>query len=340
MINAGFIGTGGISAAHLNYLKKRKDVNIAALCDINTDQVQKRQKEYGGIIFTDFRDMLNKTELDAVWICTPSTVRKELLLACADKGIPVFCEKPVERSVEKGIEIAEELKKRNAKVQIGYVFRFMPVIEALRKAIKDDSIHLIQSFYGCDISLAMSLAPWFYDKEKSGGGLVDQATHNFDLMRFLFGEVKEIHGMATNPVKKKCNGYTIDETIGLIFLFANGIIGCHTHTWVGDSWRNEIMISGEKCLYRLNPNTGSLVVEDAKKTLDLNKGKLVEKKQTGALDFEQDARSLYEYENECFLNQVTSDDWSHNLLDYEDGLKTLRFTIACDKAVACGKAKL
>ena len=126
----------------------------------------------------------------------------------------------------------------------------------------------------------------------------------------------------------------------MIFLFANGIIGCHTHTWVGDSWRNEIMISGEKCLYRLNPNTGSLVVEDAKKTLDLNKGKLVEKKQTGALDFEQDARSLYEYENECFLNQVTSDDWSHNLLDYEDGLKTLRFTIACDKAVACGKAKL
>lgn len=340
MIKAGFIGTGGISTVHLNYLKTRKDVSITALCDINTDQVQKRQKEYGGTVFSDFRKMLDQTQLDAVWICTPSTVRRELLLACADKGIPVFCEKPVERSEEKGAEIAKELSKREAKIQMGYVFRFMPVIEALRNAMKDDTVHLIQSFYACNTSLTMDATEWFYDKAKSGGALVDQATHNLDLLRYLFGEVKEIHGMANNPIKEKVKGYTIDETIGLIFIFASGIIASHTHTWVGDGWRNEITISGEKRLYRLDSNRGRLVVDDAQETLDLNKGKLVEGKKTGALDFEQDSRSIYEYENERFLDQVISGDWSHNLSDYEDGLKTLRLTIACDRAVTSGKAEL
>ncbi len=51
MIRVGFIGTGGIAAAHLQYLQSRKDVKIAALCDINRDQALKRQKDFGAMFF-------------------------------------------------------------------------------------------------------------------------------------------------------------------------------------------------------------------------------------------------------------------------------------------------
>ena len=340
MIHVGFIGTGSISAAHLNYLKKRDDVAIEALCDINLEQVKKRQNEYGGKVFTDFTQMLDETQLDAVWLCTPPTVRKEPLIACAEKNIPVFCEKPVEHSLETATEIATGLARRKANVQIGYVFRSMPGTQQLRKAVANDTIHLIQSFYCCNVSLAMSLPAWFYDKEKSGGPIVDQATHNLDLIRYLFGEIKEIYGMAHNAVREKGGDYTIDEVIGLMFVFKNGMIGSHLHTWVGESWRNEFIISGERQLYRFNLNNGTLVVERTPQNLDIDSGSVLTEKKDRNLYFKQEPGNIYKYEDEQFLKQVITGDWSQNPSDYANGLKTLELTLACDKAVSNGKAQL
>ncbi len=81
----------------------------------------------------------------------------------------------------------------------------------------DDVIDAVQSFYGCPMGKKRS---WFSDKKLSGGTLVDQATHNLDLMRYLFGEVKEVRGLAANPAQKKVPGYTIEEIIGLTLRFA------------------------------------------------------------------------------------------------------------------------
>ncbi|MDO9543167.1 MAG: Gfo/Idh/MocA family oxidoreductase [Kiritimatiellia bacterium] len=342
MIRAGFIGTGGISGAHLKYLQARKDVKIAALCDLNRAQVLKKQKEFGGDVFTDFNEMLKRVRLDAVWLCTPPWVRRTPLLACADRGIPVFCEKPVERSETGGRQIAAELRERKAKVQVGYVFRSMPVIQVLRKIIMDDPIHLIHSFYACDVSLKMSLPKWFYDKAKSGGALIDQATHNLDLLRCLFGEVSEVRGTAKNPVNRKRRGYSIDETLGLILSFRNGIIAVHTHSWVGDRWRNEINLSGEKNLYRLNLNTGRLTSDQAvAAACDLYSGKGKKKKPVKApFQFQQESRGIYEYQNEVFLKQIISGDWSNNPSDYSDGLKSLHLTLACDRALTRGTVKV
>lgn len=336
MIKIGVIGTGGISAAHLKYLRTRKDVKIAALCDVNREQALKRQQEFGGDVFTGFDDMLNRIELDAVWICTPPSVRRAPLLACANKGIPVFCEKPVERNAIRGRQIAAELRRRKAKVQVGYVVRSMPVIQALREVIRGDSIHLIHSFYACNVSLTMALPKWFYDKAQSGGALIDQATHNLDLLRCLFGEVREVRGTAENPVGKKKTGYTIDETMGLILTFRAGIVAVHTHSWVADGWRNEITLSGEKNFYRLNLIAGC-VKSDRPVAAEGNPGG-GKKKETAVgitpFQFQQEPGSAMKYENDVFLKQVKSGDWSNNPSDYSDGLRTLCLTLACDRALA------
>ena len=336
MIKVGFIGTGSISAAHLRCLQKRKDVKIAGLCDTNREQALKRQKEFGGDVFTDFDEMLDKVKPDAVWVCTPPSVRRAPLLACADRGIPVFCEKPVERSISRGRQIAADLTRRKAKIQIGYVFRSVPVAQALRKIIRNDKIHLVNSLYACHVSLSMSLPKWFYDKAKSGGALIDQATHNLDFLRFLFGEVLEVRGTANNPVHKKKTGYTINETLGLILTFRSGIVAVHTHTWVGDAWRNEITLSGEKNFYRLNLGTALLTADKPVTEKCVQAGGKMKKSTSGAIPFkfQQEARSIYEYQNEIFLKQVVSGNWKNNPSDYADGLKTLQLTHACDQSLA------
>ena len=327
MLNIGFIGVGSISSVHLNYLKSRNDIRIAALSDISTDLVKDKQNSYGGNAYLDYNEMLKKEKLDAVWICTPSDIREAPLIACAELGLPVFCEKPAERSLEKALKIAEKLDNLNAKVQVGYVFRSNQVVKALKEHIKTDKIHLVQSFYGCNVSLSMGLKPWFYEKEISGGALVDQATHNLDLLRCLFGEVKEVVGFAGNPVHAKNAGYSVDEVITLSFRFEQGVLASHTHTWVGDNWRNEIVLSGEKALYRLNPSRKLSVEQNCndplKESTDIsNDNNTVE--QQG---------SMYADEDSIFLEMIENGNWDKNPSTYRDAIKSLQLTLACDRAI-------
>jgi len=323
MIKAGCIGTGGISGVHLRYLQTRGDVEIAALCDVNAENLERARKQYGGRGFADFREMLKSEKLDAVWICTPPQVRREPLLACADRGIPVFCEKPVERDLARARSIARELKKRKARVQIGYVFRSMPIVQRLRKEMAGDRIHGIQSFYGCGVSLNRSLPAWFYDKALSGGALVDQATHNLDLLRMLMGEVATVSGIAANPVHPKKKGYTVDEVLALSLLFENGTAGGHVHTWVGDGWRNEMLLIGEKRVYRMDLGRGVLTVEEGSDTRTCR----------------QDQSRIYEHQNRRFLEMVVAGGWDRNPSTYEDAVRTLALTLLCDKAVTAAGAR-
>jgi predicted dehydrogenase len=322
MIRVAFIGTGGISAAHLRYLKTRKDVQIVGLCDIREDNWKRRQAEFGGEGFSDFNRMLDHVKPDAVWLCTPPQVRHEPLVACAERKIPAFCEKPVHRTLGAAQDAAAALRERNARVQVGYVFRSMPTVERLKKAMAGDSVYLAQSFYGCPMSVTRSMAAWFFDKAVSGGALIDQATHNFDLLRMLMGEVAEVKGLASNPMEPKQTGYTIDEVIALGFRFASGAVGGHTHTWVGDAWRNELLLSGKKRLYRLDLGRGTLTVEEG----------------SDQWSFRQNQAQMYEHQNARFLDMVSSGDWSRNPCTFDDGVASLDLTLRCDHAVSVAAA--
>jgi myo-inositol 2-dehydrogenase / D-chiro-inositol 1-dehydrogenase len=317
MIRVALIGTGGISPVHLNYLQKRDDVEIVALCDIKPENLARRQEVYGGKPFEDYHDLIDEIRPDAMWLCTPPQVRREPLTLCAERGIPVLCEKPVGRDFDEARRTADALSKLEARVQVGYVFRSMPIVQRLLEARADDHIHLVQSFYGCNMGITRSFPDWFYDKAISGGALIDQATHNLDLLRMLMGEVSEVRALAANPVQTKEGGYTIDEVISLSLLFADGPAGSHVHTWVGDTWRNEILLIGEKRIYRLGLGSGELTIEEGRETHTLR----------------QDQSRMYEHENAQFLQRVESGDWSDNVCSFDDALATLELTLQADAAI-------
>lgn len=316
-VRAAFIGTGNIVGVHLNCLRDRKDVEIVGLCDIDAEALSRRHVEYGGEAFDDFDRMLDTVKPDAVWLCTPPQVREAPLLACAERGLPVFCEKPVARVVEDGASVAAALRARAARVQVGYVFRSVPIVQHAIREMADDRIHLVQSFYGCNVSLSRSLPGWFYDKSLSGGALIDQATHNLDILRLLIGEVTQVCGAAANPVEPKREGYTIDEALALSLVFENGAVGSHCHTWVGDGWRNEVLLSGEKRVYRLGLGSGTLTVEEG----------------SNSRTYRQDQGRMYEHQNARFLEMVTSGDWSSNPCSFDEGVATLELTLRCDAAL-------
>jgi predicted dehydrogenase len=332
-IRVACIGTGGIAGVHLKYLQSRSDVEIAGLCDIDAGALERRSKEFGGAAYADFRAMLDEVKPDAVWLCTPPQVREAPLMECARRHIAVMCEKPVARDERSAARVARELSQLDAKVQVGYVFRCMPVIEEQRRACAHDTIHLFQSLYVSPMSFGWGkgAAAWFFDKSVSGGALLDQATHNFDLLRHLFGEAQTVGACAANPLHPKQPGYTIDEVIAVTMRFEKGVAGTHAHTWVGDSWRNELTLIGEKAVYRLDLAAGRLVVSRGKTTENLwgsgaGPG-------TAAPGFTQDNRPIWDWENEVFLRQVSTGQWNANPCTFDDGVASLRLTLACDRAL-------
>jgi predicted dehydrogenase len=341
MIRVGVIGTGGISGVHLDFLKARPDVRVVALCDIKEEALRRRQQQYGGEGFHDFREMLKKVEMDAVYLCTPPWVREEPLRECAQRGIAVFCEKPVEHDVKKAARTAAALARRKARVQVGYVLRSMPIVRQFRESAKDDRIHTFHAWYCCNMSLSRTFPKWFYLKEQSGGPLVDQATHSLDLLRCLLGEVMEVRGAAENPVHRKTRQYTVEETFALSLRFRNRVVGSHVHTWVGDTWRHEMVFSGEKRAYRLNIGRGVLTVERSGGSLSVFKGEgeTAPPELGGSTTYDQGPVSIYSFQNELFLKQLSSGDWSRNPSDYADGLKTLELCLAADRAVTTGQAQ-
>ena len=318
MIRIGVIGAGGIANVHLRYLSTVEDVEIAALCDVDASRLELMTSRYGGQAYADFREMLNVEHLDGVYLCTPPEVRREPLLACAESDVAVMCEKPVARSVPDALEVNEQLLARGARVQVGYPFRSMATVRRLADEISDDRIHTVQSSYLCNVSLTMGLPLWFYDHSRSGGGLVDQATHNLDLLRYLVGEVDAVTGFAANPHREKEPGYTIDEVISLSLKFPNGIVGGHVHSWIGHTWQNTIHLGGEKAYY----------------TLLLSRGQLVIVRPNETVTFEQRADTLWDFENAVFLEKLRSGDWTDGPSTYADAIKTLELTLRCNEAIA------
>jgi len=318
MLRVGFIGTGAISAVHLDYLKTRTDVQIAALCDVHAANLAKRQQAYGGTAYSDLDLMLDTERLDAVWICTPAKVRREPLLACARRGLPVMCEKPAARTWEEAAAIADELEALDAaqRIQIGYLFRSIDAVQRCRALLADDTVYQVQSVYSCPAGLGEGPWSWFFNKPFSGGPLIDQGTHTLDVLRYLLGEVEAVRGLASNPRHAKTSDYSIEEVAAVSMRFATGALGTHLQSVLGEGWRDEVLLIGAKRTYRLDLNNGVLVVEQGKE------------RETCTASYAH----AHDPQNVRFLANVVSGDWSQNPCPYADAARTLKLALECDAA--------
>jgi predicted dehydrogenase len=318
MLRVGFIGTGSISAVHLNYLKTRPDVEIAALCDVHAANLAKRQQEYGGKAYDKLEAMLDQERLDAVWVCTPATVRREPLLACASRGLPVMCEKPAARTWEEAAAIAAELDALDAaqRVQIGYLFRSIDAVQRCRALLADDTVYQVQSVYACPSGLGNGPWSWFFNKPFSGGPLIDQGTHTLDVLRYLLGDVVAVRGLASNPRHTKSAEYSIEEVAAVALRFASGALGTHLQSVLGEGWRDEVLLIGAKRTYRLDLNNGVLIVEQGKE------------RETVTASYAH----AHDPQNVRFLAAVAGGDWSQNPCPYADAARTLKLALECDAA--------
>jgi len=195
-LKVGIIGTGGIAwAVHIPGYQKLEGVEVVAGCDINPEHLKNAMERFGiprG--YEDYREMLEKEDLDAVSVCTPNYVHKDPTILALKAGVHVLCEKPIGLNAKEGFEMAEAARKYKKILQVGFCWRWNGAARAIKRYIDDGAMGEI--YHSEVIAMRRRGIPgWgvFGEKDKQGGGpLIDIGVHALDLTLWFLGHPKPV----------------------------------------------------------------------------------------------------------------------------------------------------
>jgi len=224
----GFIGAGGIAIRHLNDLIGFPDVRIAAFADPNTERANYLAKHVGANAYSDYRQMLDGEELEAVYVCTPPFTHGEPELDLIARELPFFVEKPLATTWETARQIAGEVEKQGLITAVGYQWRYLDITERAQELVRGNPARLLMGYW-LD---ATPPPPWWRRQAESGGQMVEQTTHIFDLARVLGGEITEVHALGSRTDRQAFPQSDIHDVTTAALRFASGAVGSVTSTCV------------------------------------------------------------------------------------------------------------
>jgi len=338
-------------------------LSVVGIADVNMDLAQRRlaARRAGAApkiwsnteVFADFRQMLDKARPDAVFIGLPGEAHglpdppKDAELACAAAGVHFLVEKPL--SAYPPSEVAPVARalaaagKKGLIVSVGYMFRYSLAVEKMRQVLAQTAggPRAVIARYGCAYSEIASKVWW--DSRRTGGVIVEQATHFCDLMRFLAGEVElpsisavriaaaEQAGQLTG-VPAGRDGRPIDADIpaeqqipratAAVWKFQNGAVGSLTHGVLlhGKKYQSQLEVWSDGLAMLLDDPYGHCQLH-----LRLPGGD-----RTETLTFTDD--DPYLTEDQAFIDAIRTGDASGTHSTYADAMKTYQLTWAIRRA--------
>lgn len=195
MLKIGIIGAGRIGKVHLESISYHvKNATVTAMADpFMNEETEKLIRSYGvSKVTKDYKDILNDKDIDAVLVCSSTDTHAAISIEAINAGKHVFCEKPVDHSIEKIQAVADALKEHpDIKVQVGFNRRFDHNFAAIRKAYDDGKIgeaHILK------ITSRDPEPPNPAYIKVSGGIFLDMTIHDFDMACFLTdSDVEELY---------------------------------------------------------------------------------------------------------------------------------------------------
>lgn len=196
MIKIGIVGLGRIGKVHLfNIQQLISGASVIAACTRSEKSLEYAKKHSVKGLFTSFDDMLSEGGIDAVIIASPTALHFEHLKLAIAAGKHIFCEKPIDLSIENVKEIKSLLDANPVKFMVGFNRRYDPNVLKIKKELNEGRLGALQSVK--IISRDPGPPPMEFIKT-SGGLFLDMAIHDFDLARYLMNsEITEVYSTAS-----------------------------------------------------------------------------------------------------------------------------------------------
>lgn len=312
-VKTAVIGCGNFGNRRLRQLMQMEDVKIAAAVSSNGEKLRELEKLCPGLHGYSSQEelFLKEKELDAVVVCLPPACHGTLEVEAARRGIGIFTEKPIGAAMEQVWEADKEIRQNRVISSVGYQGRYNPHLKHLQKLLREQKAGLAIGRFICG---RPDLA-WWNDLTLSGGQLVEQVTHVFDMLRYLFGEVKEVYGMKGTKNEVDCSSVLLSFSSGET---ATVLSGCYLDSQTAEADVG-LTIFTDKCRVEYDWDRYLKFSDQAGST---------------AWNFPEDQHVLC---LRAFIEAVKNRDTSLIRSDYSDGLKTLRLTLAARRSLETGK---
>jgi predicted dehydrogenase len=264
-LRVGILGCGSFGHRHAQILAGLPDqAELVAFSDRNEWKARAYAEQYTdgrALVFTDHRAMFDRADLALVVITLPPYSHTDEVELAAARGIHLLIEKPIALTSEQGWRMVEVAETAGIRTQVGLMFRFGEAVEALKMMLASGEAGrpgLMSARYFCNALHA----DWWRAREKSGGQLVEQAIHMFDLLRFLLGDPVTVYSRQENLFHGDVEGYTAEDTSATVVSFANGALGVvyATNGAIPGKWINDYRVVAHRVTAEFtNANQATIV---------------------------------------------------------------------------------
>lgn len=265
MIKVALIGAGKMGISHLSILGAHPFVEIVGVAD-NTPLIKDFLQKFSSYrVFSDYNEMINITNPDAVIVAVPTKLHSLFVWNLLKHNIHVFVEKPFCLDVEEGLNLMKFASDRNLINQVGYHNKFVGTFIETKRIIDERLIGAVQHFsinMNGPVAIRSKQNNWRSKPEEGGGCLYDYAAHSIDLINHLIAPITKVNGC----LLKNYYNVNVEDAVYALLETSNKVSGVLNVNWSDESYRKmstEITIIG---------TNGKIIVDSTELKLFLKDG--------------------------------------------------------------------
>ena len=274
MIRTGIIGLGKMGLSHASIINAHPDLDLISVCDTSS-LILEAMKKYGSFnIYTDHKKMIDESDLEALFVATPTKLHSEMVTYALRKGIHVFCEKPFSLTYAQGLEMADLAEKNRLINQVGYHNRFIGTFNFFKKLIEGNVLgevyHFLAEAYG-PVVLKRKDSTWRSDSSEGGGCLFDYASHVLNLVEFILDDIQDVQGVMLKKIYSK----SVEDAVYGGLILKNGLSGMLSVNWSDETYRKmstQLTVLGTEGKIISDAQEMKIYLKKENKALNLEKG--------------------------------------------------------------------
>jgi len=257
-MKAAVIGVGNMGQHHARNYSEISGIDLVAIADLDPKIGETLAKRFNCKYYQDYKELLEKEELDMVTIAVPTKLHKKVALDCIQKGINILIEKPIAATVSEAKEVVAAAKAKNVKFTVGHIERFNPAVLKLKEMIAKGKLGEIVSINNYRLSPMPA-------QIKDANVVIDIGVHDIDLMNWIYGKLPtQIMATGGNAINQAQQDYAE------IFLKYGQSAGVVKANWITPAKIRRMIVCGTKAYVELNFITQELDLYESEYSMESN----------------------------------------------------------------------
>ncbi|MDQ6880144.1 MAG: Gfo/Idh/MocA family oxidoreductase [Candidatus Dormibacteraeota bacterium] len=327
MTRVAVIGTGVMGRNHARVLRELGEVDLVGLADADLDAACQVAAVHNTRGYGSHQELLERERPDAVIVAAPTNSHHTVVMDALAAGCHVLVEKPIAATLEEADELVARAAAANRVLAVGHIERYNPAVIELKRRLDEGQLGRLFQLN------ARRLGP-FPQRIRDVGVVVDLATHDLDVMRYLTGsEIVRVYAETRREVHT-----TREDLVSGLLRFEDGAVGVLQINWLTPSKIRELAVTGERGMFRADYLTQDLYFHENASAAEHNWQQITMLRGVSEGSMEQYAiqkREPLRSELEAFLRAAAGD--ASGIVSGEDGRKALRLALALVESGAEGR---